>query len=66
MESIVRIFVWAQWDAVHQTLYYIHFRKPVKSILDVEDADSSAVQMSPMLSGLHFHDDLPHESVVGG
>ncbi|KAK9736850.1 gamma-Secretase-activating protein C-term [Popillia japonica] len=64
VESIVRIFIWAQWDAKHQTLYYIHFRKPVKSILDVEDAESNGVKMSPMLSGLQFHDDLPHESVL--
>ncbi|GJQ76606.1 hypothetical protein Trydic_g15469 [Trypoxylus dichotomus] len=64
VESIVRIFIWAQWDAKHQTLYYIHFRKPVKSILDVEDAESNGMKMYPMLSGLQFHDDLPHESVL--
>lgn len=65
-ESLVRKFTWAQWDPVHQTLYYIHNRKPSRCLVEgEEDAVSSAgTKTSPTLSGLQFHDDLPHESVV--
>ncbi|CAH0561891.1 unnamed protein product [Brassicogethes aeneus] len=65
-ESLVRTFIWAQWDPIHQTLYYIHFKKPIRGL--VEDEERAPVDLgtkvSPTLSGLQFHDDLPHESVL--
>ncbi|XP_022909913.1 protein pigeon isoform X2 [Onthophagus taurus] len=68
VETMVKIFLWAQWDAVHQTLYYIHHRKPIRSFVDGEDSDfhvcSQNSNTSPTLSGMQFHDDLPYESVL--
>jgi hypothetical protein len=65
-ESLVRKFSWAQWDPVHQTLYYIHNRKPSRCLVEGEEDTFTNVttKTSPTLSGLQFHDDLPHESVV--
>lgn len=65
-ESLVRTFTWAQWDPVHQTLYYIHNRKPSKCLVEGEEESpmKSGNKVLPTLSGLQFHDDLPHESVV--
>lgn len=64
-ESLLRVFIWAQWDAVHQTLYYIHYRKPIKSLVEGDDPDPTTLhKVSPTLSGLQFHEDLPHESVL--
>lgn len=65
-ESIVRVFIWAQWDPVNQTLYYIHFRKPNRSLVEGEEiAADEGDKVTPTLSGLQFHDELPHETVVG-
>lgn len=64
-ESLVRVFIWAQWDPINQTLYYIHYRKAARSIVEGEEQEAiTASKMTPTLSGLQFHDDLPHESVV--
>lgn len=64
-EYIVNAFNWAQWDCMHQILYYIHYRKPVKALVEGEEQESSInTTLSPVLSGLQFHDDLPHETVV--
>lgn len=65
-ESLVRKFTWAQWDPVHQILYYIHNKKPSRGLVEGEDEsiNSPISKISPTLSGLQFHDDLPHESVV--
>ncbi|XP_044764823.1 protein pigeon [Coccinella septempunctata] len=65
-ESIVRIFTWAQWDPMNQILYYIHNKKPSRSIVEGDEAPPSIIssKSSPTLSGLQFHDDLPHESVL--
>lgn len=64
-ESIVRVFIWAQWDPINQTLYYIHFRKPTRSLVEGEDVEAEASdKVTPTLSGLQFHDELPHETVV--
>ncbi|XP_071443288.1 protein pigeon isoform X2 [Hetaerina americana] len=76
-ESIHRVFVWSQWDAPNQCLFYIHHRKAVTSV-EGEDEDSSSsystsfrktgeneeAPLSPTLSCLQFHDDLPHETVL--
>lgn len=65
-ESLVRKFTWAQWDPIHQTLYYIHNRKPTRCLVEGEEDTTTnlTTKTSPTLSGLQFHDDLPHESVV--
>lgn len=64
-EYIVHAFNWAQWDCVHQILYYIHYRKPKKCLVEGEDSENGDnVVLTPVLSGLQFHDDLPHETVV--
>lgn len=63
-ESLVKKFTWAQWDSIHQTLYYIHNRKPTRCLVEGEEDNVNTVKTSPTLSGLQFHDDLPHESVV--
>lgn len=65
-ESLAKTFIWAQWDATNQVLYHIHRRKPVTSVF-VEDSENSPpkpIESCPTLSGLQFHDDLPHETVV--
>lgn len=66
VEYLVRAFFWAQWDAVHQTLYYIHYRKPTRALVEDEEEikTDNETNLSPTLSGLQFHDDLPHETVV--
>ncbi|XP_045482490.1 protein pigeon [Harmonia axyridis] len=65
-ESLVRVFTWAQWDPINQILYYIHNKKSSRSIVEGEDVPPSVLnsKSSPTLSGLQFHDDLPHESVL--
>lgn len=61
----MRVFIWAQWDPINQTLYYIHFRKPTRSLVEGEEiAAENGDKVTPTLSGLQFHDDLPHETVV--
>lgn len=65
-ECLVKAFTWAQWDPLHQTLYYIHNKKPIRGLVEDEEKIPSdlGTKISPTLSGLQFHDDLPHESVV--
>lgn len=64
-ESIVRVFIWAQWDPINQTLYYIHFRKPTRSLVEGEEIEAAAGdKITPTLSALQFHEELPHETVV--
>lgn len=64
-EILVRIFMWAQWDSIEQTLYYIHYKKPMKCLVEGEENENfSNLKVIPTLSALQFHDDLPHETVV--
>lgn len=66
-EILVREFIWAQWDMTNQVLYHIHHRRvPVSLIMedDIENDDNKTNRLNPTLSGLQFHDDLPHETVV--
>ena len=65
-EILVKIFIWAQWDAINQVLYYIHHRKAPTSLFndDITEKSHKPNCASPTLSGLQFHDDLPHETVV--
>ncbi|XP_034237038.1 protein pigeon isoform X2 [Thrips palmi] len=76
VECVVRSFTWAQWDSIHQSLFYIHFRKPAARLVEGDDDEfgsSSAStetgrrqesELAPTLSGLQFHDNLPHETVL--
>ncbi|KAF5284324.1 hypothetical protein FQA39_LY04617 [Lamprigera yunnana] len=66
VETLVRTFLWAQWDSVHQTLYYIHYKKSARTLVEDEDEfrRNYDTKAAPTLSGLQFHDDLPHETVL--
>ncbi|XP_047985290.1 protein pigeon isoform X2 [Leguminivora glycinivorella] len=61
-ETVVKVFSWAQWDATNQVLYYIHYRAPAQSF--AEEEVKSPCDVSPTLSALQFHADLPHETVL--
>ncbi|XP_067002929.2 protein pigeon [Anabrus simplex] len=63
-ESLVRSFTWAQWDPVHQAVYYIHYRKQQLIVEGEEQEEGHDGELSPTLSCLQFHDDLPHETVL--
>lgn len=61
ISSIVKSFVWSQWEAKTQSLFYIHLRLTTKISLEKEEDDKV---MSPTLSAFQFHDDLPTETVI--
>lgn len=67
-ETIVRSFTWAQFDPQIQALYYIHVKVSTKNpLFDAGDDGSSSTStpnVSPTLSALQFHDDLPTETVL--
>lgn len=65
-EYLVKKFIWAQWDPLQQTLYYIHNRKRNRCLVEGEEEYQveSENKFSPTLSGLQFNDELPHETVV--
>ncbi|KAL0278879.1 UNVERIFIED_CONTAM: hypothetical protein PYX00_000557 [Menopon gallinae] len=60
-DSVTRIFTWAQWDCNIQSLYFIHFRKSSSA---ADGDDNVKQELSPTLSGLQFHEDMPHETVL--
>lgn len=61
-DVIIKAFTWAQWDALHQSLFYIHTKG---SALREFDANGTSVQKdAPTLSALQFNDSVPHESVL--
>ncbi|KAK4875134.1 hypothetical protein RN001_011556 [Aquatica leii] len=66
VDTLVRAFLWAQWDPLHQTLYYIHYKKTTRALVEDEEElkKNHENKSSPTLSGLQFHDDLPHETVL--
>ncbi|XP_031775680.1 protein pigeon isoform X2 [Apis florea] len=65
-ESLVKAFIWAQWDMINQVLYYIHHKKIPVSLVseDEEEKENKSIRTNPTLSGLQFHDELPHETVL--
>lgn len=68
-ETMARNFIWCQFDATVQALYYIHYKPTTRISLDLEKDDDDASQdvtMRPTLSALQFHDELPRETVVSG
>lgn len=68
-EAMARNFIWCQFDATVQALYYIHYKPTTRFSLDLEKDDDDStpdVTMKPTLSALQFHDELPRETVVSG
>ncbi|XP_011631717.1 protein pigeon [Pogonomyrmex barbatus] len=63
-EILVKIFIWAQWDMINQVLYHIHHRRIPASVVTEDDDENNSRSSKPTLSGLQFHDDLPHETVL--
>lgn len=66
-EAMARNFIWCQFDATVQALYYIHYKPTTRISLDLEKDDDDTtpdVTMRPTLSALQFHDELPRETVV--
>lgn len=65
-ESLVKAFIWAQWDMINQVLYHIHHKKIPLSLVseDEEEKENKSERTNPTLSGLQFHDELPHETVL--
>ncbi|XP_011332641.1 protein pigeon isoform X2 [Ooceraea biroi] len=63
-EVLVKAFIWAQWDMINQVLYHIHHRRISASVITEGDDESNCKSSKPTLSGLQFHDDLPHETVL--
>ncbi|EFN88104.1 protein pigeon [Harpegnathos saltator] len=61
-EVLVKTFIWAQWDMINQVLYHIHHRQIPASLVSEDENNSKSSR--PTLSGLQFHDDLPHETVL--
>lgn len=62
-EVIVKHFIWAQWDAAVQALYYIHLKPVMRSSLEKDDG-KEVETMTTTLSAHQFHENLPRETVV--
>lgn len=63
-ETIVKHFIWAQWDPVVQALYYIHLKPTMRSLLEKDDVPKEK-DFTTTLSAHQFHETLPRETVVG-
>ncbi|XP_066983004.1 protein pigeon [Macrobrachium rosenbergii] len=65
-DSVVRSFVWAQWEPRHNHLYYLHYRPPPEVGLTLGSGESEEDEMRPrpMLTALQFHPNKPHETVL--
>ncbi|KYM98137.1 Protein pigeon [Cyphomyrmex costatus] len=63
-EILVKTFIWAQWDMINQVLYHIHHRRIPASVVTENEDENNSRSSKPTLSGLQFHDDLPHETVL--
>jgi hypothetical protein len=61
IETIVKNFIWSQWESKIQCLFYIHLKESTRISLEREEDDKV---LKPTLSALQFHDDLPTESVL--
>lgn len=61
IETIVKNFIWSQWEPKIQCLFYIHLKQSTRISLEKEEDDNV---LSPTLSAFQFHDDLPTESVL--
>ncbi|KYM85166.1 Protein pigeon [Atta colombica] len=63
-EILVKTFIWAQWDMINQVLYHIHHRRIPASVVTENEDENNSRSSKPTLSGLQFHDNLPHETVL--
>lgn len=63
-ETIVKHFIWAQWDPIVQALYYIHLKPAMRSSLEKDDGKETDSTITT-LSAHQFHENLPRETVVG-
>ena len=54
-------FIWSQWDAKMQALYYIHLKQSTRISLEKEEDEKIT---TPTLSAFQFHDDVPTETVL--
>lgn len=61
-ETIVKHFIWAQWDPAVQSLYYIHLKPAMRSSLEKDDGHDKDFTIT--LSAHQFHETLPRETVV--
>lgn len=61
IDSIVKNFVWSQWDSKIQTLFYIHLKQSTRISFEKEEDEKI---ISPTLSAFQFHDDVPTETVL--
>lgn len=62
IDTIIKNFIWSQWDPKVQCLFYIHLKESTRISLEKEDDDKI---LTPVMSALQFHDDdLPTESVL--
>uniref|UniRef100_T1HBR6 Gamma-secretase-activating protein C-terminal domain-containing protein n=1 Tax=Rhodnius prolixus TaxID=13249 RepID=T1HBR6_RHOPR len=62
-DDIIKAFSWAQWDALHQSLFYIHTKGP--TLREFEGSGTTSFHKdAPTLSALQFNDNVPHESVL--
>lgn len=61
IDSIVKSFVWSQWESKIQTLFYIHLKQSTRISLEREEDEKI---ISPTLSAFQFHDDSPTETVL--
>lgn len=61
IETIVKNFVWSQWDSRLQSLFYIHLKQSTRISLEREEDDKVVITT---LSAFQFHDDLPTETVL--
>lgn len=61
IDTIVRNFIWSQWESKIQCLFYIHMKESTRISLEREEDEKV---MKPTLSAFQFHDDLPTESVL--
>ena len=56
-DQIVRKFMWCQWEAVSQRLYYIH---------NVRQGSSQAESVGHKLSAIQFHSGGRFDNMVSG
>lgn len=54
-EQLVRKFFWCQWDAMHQRLYYIHYRK---------HSEGEKNHFQAILSSIQFYQNAQHDNTV--
>ncbi|KAK3102613.1 hypothetical protein FSP39_012649 [Pinctada imbricata] len=54
-EQLVRKFFWCQWDAMHQRLYYIHYRKR---------SETDKTNFQAILSSIQFYHNAKYDNIT--